>query len=547
MIRPEARPIAPASGLIGISRSAPVAARVLSLCLAVLASGPGCAGSGALPDRPSMPPRAIDLSPRCLESGAILRPEVPRAETLLRRRVSSSLEIAVVEGPVSPLRRLRWSTPVAAFSSPEMARAAFQLWAHGELTEGPEAFRRRALDRSIAMTSGIAGARVDLDLIFPAGALDAAIETLAALLHPVPIGEARFEGLRRETALLLLAEEGAPANAARRLRRAVEAPREANEADEEGAQATLARLDPASIQAALVAAIAAPGNVVAHATPSVAAEAALGRLAAAAANWPMVVASRSAHPDTYPDAEPAPTRPSAAPASAIPNAIHLLDQPGARQVEILASLPASVRSEAEGAPSAAAMPGSSLDDADRPALEMLASLLGDPVGGRLFRDLRERQGLAYEIGASLAFDDHFAVSTRTRPERLAALIVGIEAHWQALVQQPVLDCEAAMLTDRMIGALALEADDPKARLDALLRARDPSEDGGALAVRAAAYQAVSSERLSRVARERLAAGPTFYLVGDAHPIADRLAQALPGREIRIYDANRVLRETRRAP
>jgi len=201
-------------------------------------------------------------------------------------------------------------------------------------------------------------------------------------------------------------------------------------------------------------------------------------------------------------------------------AIPLLDQPGARQVELLASRATVGRGAA-----------------DRPALEMLASLLGDPLGGRLFRDLRERQGLAYEIGAEQTAEGHFEVSTRTRPERLGALMAGIESHWAALTEGPIEDCERAMLHERMHGLLALEADEPGARLDGLVRAWNGPGSPPALAARAAAYQAVSRETLDGVARRWLAGPPEWLLVGDASRVVERLREAFPDRRIMVHDAS----------
>jgi len=202
-------------------------------------------------------------------------------------------------------------------------------------------------------------------------------------------------------------------------------------------------------------------------------------------------------------------------------AIHLLDQPGARQVELLASRATVGRGAA-----------------DRPALEMLASLLGDPLGGRLFRDLRERQGLAYEIGAEQTAEGHFEVSTRTRPERLGALMTGIEAHQATLAREPIEDCELAMLRERMQGLLALEADEPAERLDGLVRSWAGQEGQlSGLSARAAAYQAVSRETLEGVARRWLAGPVEWWLVGDARHVVGRLREAFPDRRILVHDAS----------
>jgi predicted Zn-dependent peptidase len=51
-----------------------------------------------------------------------------------------------------------------------------------------------------------------------------------------------------------------------------------------------------------------------------------------------------------------------------------------------------------------ALPGLSLNDPDRYALSLLNVILGDGMSSRLFMDLRETQGLAYDVSSSI---NHF--------------------------------------------------------------------------------------------------------------------------------------------
>lgn len=71
--------------------------------------------------------------------------------------------------------------------------------------------------------------------------------------------------------------------------------------------------------------------------------------------------------------------------------------------------------------------GLALDDSDRPALEVLVQLLGGH-SGRLFMDLRERQGLAYTVSAfevaGLA-PGWFAVYMGTAPEKAEQALAGM--------------------------------------------------------------------------------------------------------------------------
>ena len=64
--------------------------------------------------------------------------------------------------------------------------------------------------------------------------------------------------------------------------------------------------------------------------------------------------------------------------------------------------------------------GVAVDDGDRFALEVLSQLLAGQ-GGRLFLDLRDRQGLAYSVNAASVegiAPGYFALYIATAPERL---------------------------------------------------------------------------------------------------------------------------------
>jgi zinc protease len=198
--------------------------------------------------------------------------------------------------------------------------------------------------------------------------------------------------------------------------------------------------------------------------------------------------------------------------------IAIIDRPSALQAELLVGYPT---------------PGAS--HADYEALEMLASLLGDSVGGRLFHDLRERQGLAYIIGAKVSPEGRLAAVTQARHERVVALVRGIEAHFEALVRQPLLACETDRLVQRFRGALLLESSRPDERSSRLHS--DWALRGGPLseAERRRRIEAAAAE-LDRVARRFLSGPPRIVIVGDAEWLERDLSQAFPERPIEIYDA-----------
>lgn len=82
--------------------------------------------------------------------------------------------------------------------------------------------------------------------------------------------------------------------------------------------------------------------------------------------------------------------------------------------------------------------GLTLDDPDRHALELISQMLAGQ-GGRLFLELRDRQGLAYTVSASnvegLA-EGHFTIYIATAPDKLERAREGIFEEIERLTQQP---------------------------------------------------------------------------------------------------------------
>jgi zinc protease len=99
-------------------------------------------------------------------------------------------------------------------------------------------------------------------------------------------------------------------------------------------------------------------------------------------------------------------------------------------------------------------PGTTVDDPDRFALEVLSTVLSGQ-GGRLFVELRDKQGLAYRVGAfSLEGIDpgYFAVYIATSPENLPAAYDGIKAELRRVVDEPVPADELERAKRYIVGA-----------------------------------------------------------------------------------------------
>lgn len=99
-------------------------------------------------------------------------------------------------------------------------------------------------------------------------------------------------------------------------------------------------------------------------------------------------------------------------------------------------------------------PGLTLDDPDRHVLEVLSSVLSGQ-GGRLFVELRDKQGLAYRVSAFNVEGldpGWFGVYIATSPENLTKAVDGIRAELARVVASPVTAAELARAKRYLAGA-----------------------------------------------------------------------------------------------
>ena len=99
-------------------------------------------------------------------------------------------------------------------------------------------------------------------------------------------------------------------------------------------------------------------------------------------------------------------------------------------------------------------PGTTVADADRFPLELLATILSGQ-GGRLFVELRDKRGLAYRISAfSLEGVEpgYFAVYMATSPENLEVAEAGIRDELNKMIDRPVGKAELERAQRYLVGA-----------------------------------------------------------------------------------------------
>jgi hypothetical protein len=497
-----------------------------------------------------VPPAPIDLEPRCADAiGALpsvgaVEPMATDAADRAASTLSRGVRLFVAPASRAGLERLDWGFPLPAGADAVIGDAplAAALLAQAETSPDPVAFRRRALEIGASLAARVEGEWLWLELRHPAPRRDDALRLVAEWLAPVPARPDAFERVRRGVALARLASESAaPTLAARAFRRVHPPP--AGALDPDAIAHVAPEATPDRVQHLLQAVLRVDGSVMLHAGAAHAGdvrdalEGLVARLPAHSADaraepvagegtGPLAATrdegatrEKEATPDdrTTRDEEATPDD-RTTPDDEKAGAVVIVDRPDAPQVEILVGWPTV-------APSDPAFPD----------LEAWASLIGGNVGGRLFRDLRERQGLAYIIDAEQSAEGRFVVSTRARHERVVALVRGIEAHLDALAAIPLERCEVEMLRTRIAGEEALVADDPaawsaRARVDvAVLGHPHEASRIPALDVDAA------RERLESVAARHLRGTPTVVLVGDADWLRHDFEVAEPERTLRVID------------
>jgi len=138
-------------------------------------------------------------------------------------------------------------------------------------------------------------------------------------------------------------------------------------------------------------------------------------------------------------------------------------------VSVDANVPAR-RSIGEARPIAQAnvalgMPALPRGDPDRYALMVLNSLLGRGMSSRLFKEVRERRGLAYSVGSAVSRHSDtgmLAISAGVSPENVREAVQVILAELEKLTEERVGDDELTKARDYTVGSFRLSLETPMA-------------------------------------------------------------------------------------
>ena len=101
---------------------------------------------------------------------------------------------------------------------------------------------------------------------------------------------------------------------------------------------------------------------------------------------------------------------------------------------------------------------SSVHHDDYISLKLLSTYLGNGLSSRLFVELREKQGLAYDVSAiypTRMEPSHFAVYMGTAPQNVPVAIAGLDQEVQRLCQMKLTPEELQISKNKLLGQYAL--------------------------------------------------------------------------------------------
>jgi predicted Zn-dependent peptidase len=176
-----------------------------------------------------------------------------------------------------------------------------------------------------------------------------------------------------------------------------------------------------------------------------------------------------------------------------------------------------------------ALPAFARKDPDRYALMIFNSLLGRGMSSRLFKEVRERRGLAYSVGSAVSryFDTGLLViNAGVAPQNLqeaARLIVG---ELRKLVDEPVGEEEMTKARDYTVGSFRLSLETPMAlgqRAGELLLTMGEIEPIESVVEK---LRAITADDILRVARRIVQAGKLVLAVVGPDVESEELAELL---------------------
>jgi len=172
--------------------------------------------------------------------------------------------------------------------------------------------------------------------------------------------------------------------------------------------------------------------------------------------------------------------------------------------------------------------GIARDDPDRYAFTVVDHAFGGGMSSRLFREIRERRGLAYAVysyRAAYRETGVFAAYVGTAPEHVDEVLDLVTGELDDLVANGLSEHELAGSKGNLLGSMALSLESSAARMHRIGRAEVTLGEVPTLDELAARVESVGPDDVARVIDRALRQAPTIAVVGpfDEGAFATRVA------------------------
>jgi len=211
------------------------------------------------------------------------------------------------------------------------------------------------------------------------------------------------------------------------------------------------------------------------------------------------------------------------PAASADLTVHLVDREGSAQARIVVGNVAIPHRHPQWIP-----------------LRLATSILGGSSTGRLFKDLREVQGLAYSIGAYVQprrGPGAFKVSTGTRPGNAAAMLQGIFEHLQRMRSSTPEAGEFESTVRKAVGSFPMEIETAEQIAYLVNTVKSYDLPWHYYRTYRDRVRATTAESVREAAGHYMGERPRVVIVGPADELEPQIRQALPAARIIRYDTD----------
>lgn len=155
-------------------------------------------------------------------------------------------------------------------------------------------------------------------------------------------------------------------------------------------------------------------------------------------------------------------------------------------------------------------------DPDRYALDLLNTILGEGMSSRLFQEIREKRGLAYDVhsySSKHADGGYFAVYVGVDPKKAEEAVAAVMSELRTIAERPVPVEELTKVREYTKGRLRLGLESTNSLASWLCQQELLMGEVKTVDEVVAAYEAVTAEDLQRVARTVLRQPTQLAVIG----------------------------------